>query len=547
MTPDDANFAATLSARARRHPGQAALVEPDPRARWRSISFSDLDALADRYANGLAHHGVRRGDRALYLLRPSIESFAVFYALLRIGAVPVFIDPRVGIRRLLACITSARAHVLLAVPSIHLLRLVAPRAFADATVRFTSGGRWPGGGVPLADCRGGTSGHARGPVALEDACFLPFTSGSTGAAKAVLCSHRMLRHQVSIAHEVCGWREGMHVVMGFAPFVPHALADGLTVILPDIDFSRPARARPERIIAAVNDHGAECAFASPVVWRNLARHCEEHGVTLPTLERGVTVGAPVPMALHRRLAAVLPSGGQLYTPYGATEAMPVSTAGSGELAATWQRTRSGYGTCVGRPLSGVDVRIIRVTDDPIATWEDALCVAAGEIGEIVVTGDLVSLAYPDRPDETARAKIGDGDRVRHRMGDLGRIDADGRLWFCGRKSQRIETRHGMIPPDAMENIFNEHPAVARTAVVGFGPPGAERVAVCVELAAGASFTRQLVAELVAQAKGTCFEGVASHFLPHRGFPVDARHNAKIRREVLAAWVADTLGESAATP
>lgn len=534
--PDDESFTAMLSDRARLHPGKTALIEPRT-----SITFGDLESLVNRYAHGLGRLGVGRGDRALYLLRPSIGSYAVFYALLRLGAVPVLIDPRMGLRRLLACIETVRPRVVLAVPLVHAVRVFARRHFTATRVVITAGRRWFWGGARLSQCVAEDSAFTPVPTTPSEECFLPFTSGSTGPAKGVFYDHAMLRHQVTMVRDVCGWDEGMRVVMCFAPFIPYALADGLTVILPDIDFSKPAAARPARVIDAVTRHDAHCAFASPIVWMHVARHCERNGIALPTLERAVTAGAPVPADLHRRLRPILHRDGQLYTPYGATEAMPVTTIGTAELESTWAQVRQGYGTCIGRPLTGIDVWIIRVTDDPIPEWSDDLCVPEGAIGEIVVDGPVVSPAYLERPEETARAKIRRDGRVLHRMGDLGYKDAEGRLWFCGRKSHRIETRHGMMPPVPIENIFNEHPAVFRTAVVGVGESGAETPVACVEMEAGETLSPRVEAQLIALTEGTSFEGAVTRFLPHRGFPVDARHNSKIRRDDLAVWATKVLG------
>lgn len=523
-----ATFPATLSAQARLRPDATALVESGRR----SITFGELDVLADRYASGLARRGVRSGDRALYLLRPSIDGYAVFYALLRLGAVPVFIDPRLGLRPMLRCVETIRPRVALVVPLLRAFGMLARRPFAATELWLTS--------RDLRQClgaRGETPSRAVSPNAES---HLPFTSGSTGAAKAVRYTHGMVRAQVELVHEVCGWHAGMTAVMCFAPFVPYALADGLTVVLPDMDFSQPAAARPNRIVEAITTHQAECAFASPILWRNLARHCERHGIALGTLRRAVTVGAPVPIDLHRRLGAVMHPEGRLYTPYGATEAMPVTTTDTGALAETWPQTRNGYGTCIGKPLTGIEVLVIRVTDDPIPRWSDDRRVRGDAIGELVVAGPIVSPLYPERVDATAAAKIQRDGAVLHRTGDLGRIDAAGRVWFCGRKSQRIETSTGMLAPVAIENIFNAHPAVFRTALVGVGPRGSQRPVACIELEAGATLTPRLEAELLALAEPTCFRGVVTGFLPHPGFPVDARHNAKIKREALAAWAAGKL-------
>ena len=534
--PTDAHFSATLSDQARRRPEAAALIEPGPRrggrATWRSIGFRELDALADRYATGLARRGVRRGDRTLYLLRPSIDAYAVFYALLRLGAIPVFVDPRMGLGRLLACVQTARPRVALAVPQFRALAMFARRPFEPTEVWVTTRG--------LRRCLVERGTTAREPAAAGDLCYLPFTSGSTGAAKPVCYTHAMVRAQVDLVREVCGWREGMRVVMCYAPFVPYALADGLSAILPDMDFSRPAAARPSRIVEALAEHQAECAFASPIVWMKLVRYCEREGIELRALQRAVSAGAPAQADLYRRLRARLHPDGRLYTPYGATEAMPITTIDSLELVDTWPQSRSGYGTCVGRPLPEIEVRVIRVTDDPIPVWSDELCMPTGSIGELVVGGAIVSPEYPDRPDETARAKIRRDETVLHRTGDIGRLDTEGRIWFCGRKSQRIETAAGMLAPVAIENIFNEHPGVFRTALVGVGPRGAAQPVACVELEPRERFSARLEHELVALADATCFKGIVTRFLPHPRFPVDPRHNSKIKREELAVWAARKL-------
>lgn len=539
------NFAATLRTAARIDPGRTALITPATGfgrgRRWHEVTFGALDELADRYATGLARHGVQRGDRVLYLLRPSVDGFAVFYALLRLGAVPAFVDPLMGLSRLLTCVRTVRPAVVIGVPEVHLLRLIARAAFESVRLLITSGHGSILGGKSLRSCLASAGDFVPEAVTPDEECYLPFTSGSTGPPKGVFCTHGMVRAQSELVRDVCDWRAGMRIVMCYAPFVPFALADGLTVILPAIDFTRPAAAAPELVVAAVSAHQADCAFASPIVWMQLARHCERERITLPTLRRAVAAGAPVQADLHRRLLALMHPEGQLYTPYGATEAMAITTAGSNALAGTWQQTRTGAGTCVGTPLRGIEVRVIRVTDDALTTWSDDLALDPGAIGELVVGGEVVSPAYFDDAAHTTLAKIHSGGRVLHRTGDLGRIDSGGRVWFCGRKSHRIETREGMLAPVPIENVLNEHPDVFRTAAVGVGAMGQQRVVACVEMEAGKRFTPVIETELIALADATCFKGVITRFLPHDGFPVDARHNSKIRRDELAVWATQRFG------
>jgi acyl-CoA synthetase (AMP-forming)/AMP-acid ligase II len=512
------------------------VVEPAG-AGWRATDFRELDARADRYAGGLERAGVRAGDRTLYLLRPSAEGYAVFYALLRLGAIPVFLDPRMERDRLLACLRMAAPRVVVGVPALHALRLLAPGAFAASRLFFAPG-RLPLPGTRLLQGCLAEPRSGRDPEMQPDTpCFLPFTSGATGLPKAVLCTHGMVRAQLQLMADVCGWHEGTSAVMCYAPFVPYTLADGLTAILPAMDFSRPGRAHPARVVEAITAHGAACAFGAPIVWMRLVRYCERRGLSLPTLRQAVAAGAPVPLDLHDRLRAVLHPDGDLFTPYGSTEAMPLTAAAGRPLADTRSPSGRGEGTCVGTPLHGVEIRIIRVTEGAIRRWSDGLGLPAGAVGEIVVGGPVVSAAYPDLPEETRRAKIRDGDRILHRTGDLGRLDPAGRLWYCGRSAHRIETPKGMLAPVSLENIFDAHPAVFRSAVVGLGPRGRQTAVACLELESGAAFTPALAEELARMASDTPYAGVVRRFLPHRGFPVDPRHNSKIQRERLAIWAA----------
>jgi acyl-CoA synthetase (AMP-forming)/AMP-acid ligase II len=400
----------------------------------------------------------------------------------------------------------------------------------------TAGSRWFWGGPTLADC------HVEGeePFALaqrgpdDDAAIL-FTSGSTGTPKGVVNRQAMFVAQVEAIREMFGFGPGGVMVQAFAAFALFDLSWGHLAVIPKMDLSKPATADPADFVAAIRKNQANLAFGSPIVWQNVLRWCERTGERLPELDRVVSVGAPIPAYLHRRMLPYLRPGTEIWTPYGATEAMPVTKIGTSEVLAVEERTRRGEGTCVGVPAPGIEIRLIRVTDDAVPNWDDALAVSAGEIGEICVSGEQVSREYRDLPEANARSKIRDGARTWHRMGDLGRLDADGRLWFCGRKAHRLTTRMGMIPNIPVEQVYNEHPAVFRTALVGVGPAGDQRPVLCVELEEGRSWSPALEAELRELARGTPWDGVVQAFVPHPGFPTDARHNSKIRNEDLAAW------------
>lgn len=538
---DDCNASLALRRVGRETPDATALVFPSPRVAggWESISFRALDGRADRYARGLAAQGVRRGDRVLFLMRPSIEFYAVLYGMLRLGAIPIFVDPSMGLRNVLGCVEQVRPRVVVAPPIVQAVVAVLRRPFASAELFVTAGRRWFWGGSTLAACLAEDPAPFEAePAADDEQALIAFTSGSTGPPKGVSFTHGMINAQVEAVRSHYGWGPGHTIVMGFAAFVLLSVGCGSTTVVPDMDLSRPARVVPERIVEAVAAQRADHALASPIVWMKVTRYCQKSGVRLPGLRQVVTLGAPIQADLHRRFREILDPGSQLFTPYGATEALPVTNIGSDEvLGETWARTAAGHGTCVGRPFPGVRVHVMGIRAGPVEQWSEALELPQGEIGELVVDAPIVSPAYVDRPDANARAKIAHEGRTLHRLDDLGYVDEQGRVWFCGRVSHRLETAAGMVPAVAVEGVYNEHPRVFRTALVGVGEPGAELPVLLVEVEPGEAFDARLERELAELAKGTRWEGLVRQFLVHPGFPVDPRHNSKIRREELRGFAA----------
>jgi len=233
----------------------------------------------------------------------------------------------------------------------------------------------------------------------------------------------------------------------------------------------------------------------------------------------------------------------IHTPYGATESLPVATISSHEiLSETRHATDRGAGTCVGRPVDSIEAAVIRIDDESISSWREDLKVEDGEVGEIVVKGPQVSRAYYNAPAHDRLAKIKEGEAIRHRMGDLGYLDDRGRLWFCGRKTHRVLSSDGTLYTVPCESVFNTHPDVYRTALVGVGAVGAQCPVLCVELepGVGASEKVRIRRELLALGGGFEHTKTIRTVLFHPGFPVDIRHNAKIGRTALASWAAPRI-------
>jgi len=539
------NVATLLRRHARSSPESSALAFPSAHytaeaPTWDTWSFRRLDEESDAVARGLVAEGVRPGDRAVVLVRPSLELYALLFALFKAGAVPVLLDPGMGIRALLTCIERTGPRVLVATPAVHAVRvLFARRAFSAVAVHVTAGRRWFWGGATLADLKRDGAPFELVERGENDAAAILFTSGSTGPAKGVVSTQAMFAAQTEALRRMFDLLPGQIDLQCFAAFAIFDVSLGMTAVIPNMDLARPATADPRAIVAGIRAFEPEIAFASPIVWRHTSRHCLEHEITFPSIRTLLTVGAPIPPELHRRMRRILPAGAQVHTPYGATEAMPITSIGTDEvLGDTAARTASGAGTCVGRPAPGADVRIVGVTDAPLPHWSDDLAVPTGTLGEIVAGGAQVSPAYAEVEGVNAAAKITQGDRILHRMGDLGYLDASGRLWFCGRKAHRLVIDDGsVLPSDAIEAIFDEHPGVLRTALVGLGPRGRQIPILCVEMEQGHGWSAEVEEELRTLAGGTVVEGRIARFLPHPGFPTDARHNSKIRREELVPWAA----------
>ena len=508
-------------------------------------------AQSDAIAHGLARAGLARGDRTCLFVRPGAEWVAIVYALFKLGAVPVLIDPGMGRRNVLASVERVRPRGFVGIPVAHVLRLASPRSFASVEVAVTVGRPrlWSGSTLEVLT-RTTTEPFEPSATAPDERAAILFTSGSTGPPKGVAYTHGMFSAQVGALRELYGMRPGDVDLACFPLFALFGAALELVSVLPRMDFSRPATCDPERIVAALGEHACVQTFGSPAIWRRVIPWCRARGERLPDLKRLLIAGAPVPPRLIAESLEVLPADGDVHTPYGATEALPVaSIAGRTILERFRERTERGEGNCVGRPASGVEIRLIELTDRPLACWDDASEVPPGELGEICVRGPVVTREYVGEPGATARAKIAHGDSIWHRMGDVGRLDGEGWLWFQGRLSHRLETEKGLVMPVGIENVFNLHERVRRSALVGVGARGSERPVLVVEPEPGTPRGKRVRAVLSTDIlrAGLWFPpcAIVERVLYRAALPVDVRHNAKIKRGTLKRWAERELARRGA--
>jgi acyl-CoA synthetase (AMP-forming)/AMP-acid ligase II len=542
------NVAQHLPAAARSRPHALAVVCPVSGG-YRHYTNQQLDRESDRVARGLHVLGIRRGTRTVLMVPPSLEFFALTFALFKLGAVLVLIDPGMGVRSLGRCLGEAQPEAFIGNRKAHLARRLL--GWARRSVRLNVGvGPGPFFGLSrffasYVDLVVHLSKQAEpsGPaeVTADETAAILFTSGSTGPAKGAVYSHGIFAAQVEALRQIYNIRPGEIDLCTFPLFALFAPALGMTAVIPDMDFTRPARVDPYKIFDPVEDWGVTNLFGSPALLNTVSRMAARWDIKLPSLRRVISAGAPVPAAVIERIAKMLGPDAEVFTPYGATECLPVSSIGSREiLGETRFKTDAGAGVCVGRPAPGVDVAIIPISDEPIAAWVESLRLPPDHIGEIAVTGPFVTKAYHARPEATRRAKIIDkSGSVWHRMGDVGYLDESGRQWFCGRKSHRVVTPAGTLYTIQVEAVFNTHPAVYRTALVGIGSPGKQVPVLCVELEASERGIErhQLTRELLAIGAKHEHTRPIRTILYHKSFPVDVRHNAKIFREKLAKWAA----------
>ena len=516
---------------------------------YREINFAQLNRYSDQIAYALNQHGLKSGDKAVLMVTPSIDFFALTFALFKAGIIPILVDPGMGIKNLKQCFIEAQPDIFIAIPKAHLARRLFGWGKGSVKHNITVAGSsfW---GSSLKRLLKKYKTEQTYPMVKLDAremAAILFTSGSTGTPKGVVYSHAMFEAQISVLKNDYAIQNGERDLATFPLFSLFGPALGMASIIPDMDASQPITANPNNIFAAIEKYRCTNLFANPALIDLLGKAGSTQSLKLTTLKRVISAGAPATLPAIERFTKLLNSGVQILNSYGATESLPISKIASEQLLQTEAVTDNGGGICVGLPVAGVEVAIIKITEQSITHWDDKLKLPAHEIGEIVVKGPQVSETYFHREQATEQAKIRDLDGIRHRMGDLGYLDEFGKLWMCGRKAhavnctdKNLNKSYYSIP---CERIFNTHPAVKRSALVAVTKNESTQPLVCVELTEKPiESTAKLINELQFIAKKHQQTTGIKTFLIHPSFPMDIRHNAKIFREKLAVWAQQQINK-----
>ncbi|WP_404310185.1 fatty acid CoA ligase family protein [Neorhodopirellula lusitana] len=553
-SPSSGNVADRLTSMAKMLPGAIAIAEVagppklDGTDRdYALTTFKALDEGSTKIARGLTAWGVRPGMRLVSLVPFGGQFIQLVFALMKSGVTVVLIDPGMDRKHLVNCISEIRPDGFVGIPKAQAIRTLLRHRFPQAKWNVTVGKRWFWGGKTLSQIiELGEAATCELPeVSTDHEAAVIFTTGSTGPPKGVSYTHETFHSQIDRIQARYDIRRGSRDLACFPLFGLFDAVMGVTTIIPEMDPTRPAAVDPRKLIQAARQWEVDQAFGSPALWRTVTKWCEANAVgrPFPTLRRVLSAGAPVPVATLASLRRFVHEEAMIDTPYGATEALPIASIESRQvIAETGPASMKGKGVCVGSRFPDVQWKVIEVTDGPITQIADVVELNQGKIGELMVSGPMVTRRYVTRLDQNDIHKVADGDRVWHRMGDVGYFDAEDRFWFCGRKTHRVtgpDRTYFTVPCEA---IFNVHPRVEKCALVGRGEPGKQVPVVVIEpsdlgIAQDAAQRDRLIEELRDLATRNPLTRRISEFVVRdQPLPVDIRHNSKIFREKLTAEV-----------
>ncbi len=509
-------------------------------AQSHSLTFSELSKMIFQNARGFLNSGIRKGDKVLVFLKPSFDFPAATFSLFYIGAVPVFIDPGMGRENLLKAIKEVSPKALIAEDKVFFYKFFLRKTFSSVKISLRK--------KNLLKFKENSSDILNVPEVLEnDLAAILFTSGGTGVPKGVEYTHKIFLTQTRLLEKLFSLNSEDIDFPCFPLFALFTLSMGMTVVIPDMDASKPASCNPQKIVDDILFHRPTFAAGSPAIWDRVANYCLSREITLPSIKTLAMFGAPVSMKLHKKFQKILIQG-TTATPYGATECLPVSLTTGDVLLKDFQDLKfQDFGTCIGKVVPETEVRIIPNIKAPIEDISEVSFLPPHKRGEIIVKGIQATKNYL-KQSQTEQAKIGDKETGEfwHRMGDLGHFDNEGNLWFCGRKDHLVETIDGELYSIPCESVFNHHPNVKKSALVGINGTGSKKLpAIVIEPKnknLGDKQKKALFRELRDLGKQYSHTKDIKHFGVMEKLPIDVRHNIKIDRPLVAKKMQNRIQE-----
>lgn len=572
-----------------------AVVDMDPKGDGTSVSvtltWAELNQQVNAAATRLHALGVRPGDRVNLMVSPGARLTTLIYACMKLGAVIVVADTGLGIPGLTRALKGANPSFLVGIPaalsaartllwpgvriSVEPLGSVQEKLLGVAGSVFTAPAAdgTPGAPVPTP-----TVVEFPSPVPDADAAVL-YTSGSTGPAKGVVYTQRQLAGMRDAIANTYGFAPGSGLVAGFAPFALLGPALGATSVTPTMDVTRPKTLTASALASAAAAIDASVVFASPAALVNVVATADElnaeQRAALAKVQTVLSAGAPIPVPLLEALSALVPNA-SLHTPYGMTEGLPVTDVSfemirqaiaegtpnaAGEVLDPFARD----GVCVGFAVYGAAVAIAPLLQD--GSVADELTHEPGVTGEILVSAPHVKDRYDTLwvTEEQSISTPG-----WHHTGDVGHLDASGRLWVEGRLAHVLLTSQGVLTPVAAEQSAESLPEVRRAALVAVGPAGTAAPVLVIEASANTAalearqsasgLKRALLDRVPGARRFPIAEGVAPFELSQlvrqkvaedtgvelaavlvvHEHPTDIRHNSKIDRPALGEWASKVL-------
>ena len=527
------NISHRITEIAKKFPDKRSVVFPkkkiDGSYDYTFYTFKEFEERSNQMAHKLESLGIKKGTRTLLFVKPCLDFSVLTFALFKVGAIPVLIDPGMGLKNLLKSISQVRPEAMISIGLVHWIRRLRPKPFSTIKIKISLQSVGGTTHYLYKNLESFSKFFTPSEVSPDDFSAILFTSGGTGIPKGVLYTHGILNAQTDALKEMFHLDETQTDIPGFPLFALFTLAMGMTSVIPDMDPTKPAKCNPGNIVKNIQDQKATFVAGSPSIWMRVGEYCLKNHIQLPTIKHVVMFGAPVRSELHEMFKKILVVG-DTYTPYGATECLPVSLiSGSEILNGPSQLTKLGAGTCIGKAVPGVEIRIIKASHIPEVCLN---LLAHNQIGEIVVTGKQVTPAYFEMDEETNKAKIKTEDgNLWHRMGDVGYFDDAGNLWFLGRKiHQVIVDEKTTFYPIQVEAIFNQHPLIRRTALIELKNKDVVTPGLAVERFDGKTkLEESFKEELRKLAQSSKFTSEIDQFFLFKSFPVDVRHNIKIDR------------------